>query len=59
MLEYMYKDHTDKLEQIPEEILIAADKYGLERLRAQCEAVLCRVKVFFIKYGLERLSSST
>jgi speckle-type POZ protein len=41
MLRFMYTGQSPDLERMADDLLAAADKYQLERLKAQCEKSLC------------------
>lgn len=68
LLCFIYTDLAPNLHEIAEELLVAADKYGLERLKAMCEQALCsRIAVetaaqflgFADMYNAERLKVHT
>ncbi|XP_054721492.1 protein roadkill-like [Uloborus diversus] len=42
MLRFIYTGKSPNLENIPDELLAAADKYALERLKVMCEEELCQ-----------------
>lgn len=41
MLRFIYTGYAPKLPEICEDLLAAADKYGIERLKKMCGAYLC------------------
>lgn len=41
MLRFIYTGKSSNLEKMPDELLAAADKYDLERLKVMCEEALC------------------
>lgn len=46
LLEYVYTDHLDLHRDMCIDVLKAAEKFGLDGLRSQCEEKLSRVRVF-------------
>lgn len=42
VLRFMYTGRVDQIEKIANELLIAADKYDVEGLKAMCEETLCK-----------------
>lgn len=43
LMEFIYTDSVTNLNDIADEVLIAAEKYSLDRLKAKCEVILCEV----------------
>ncbi|KAH9364053.1 hypothetical protein HPB48_016391 [Haemaphysalis longicornis] len=41
VVEYMYTGRAPKVNEMAEQVLVAAEKYDLGRLKAMCEDVLC------------------
>ncbi|KAH9364044.1 hypothetical protein HPB48_016382 [Haemaphysalis longicornis] len=42
VVEFIYTGDAPKLDQMAEQVLVAANKYDLTRLKAMCEVVLCK-----------------
>ncbi|KAJ8675384.1 hypothetical protein QAD02_011170 [Eretmocerus hayati] len=66
LLRFMYTGHISNVEKMPEELLIAADKYGVEELKNYCENYLCELLSvknvldylnFASKYNLRQLKT--
>ena len=66
VLEYIYTDRVDNIEESTERLLIAADKYALEGLKCMCSKVLieriskenvCDMLKLAVKYSADDLKS--